>query len=212
MQTSFIHPIINFIKRATDILGSTIGLLLSLPFIPFLILLIKSTSPGPVIYKQQRVGRIWEDRVELFNMYKFRSMRNDAEKKTGAMWATENDPRMTAIGQFMRKTRLDEIPQFINVLKGDMSLIGPRPERPVIADDLEIDIPFYKERTYGVTPGITGLAQVNQGYDSCLDDVRNKLNYDLAYSLSLRNPIDWIRMESRIVFQTLWVMICGRGQ
>ena len=139
-------------------------------------------------------------------------MRNDAEQITGAVWATENDPRLISIGRFMRKTRLDEIPQFVNVLKGDMSLIGPRPERPSIADNLETEIPFYLERTYGIIPGITGLAQVYQGYDQNLDDVRNKLNYDLAYSLSLSRPMDWIKIECQIIFRTIMVMVCGRGQ
>lgn len=212
MKQSFVPPFITITKRCIDIIGSIVGLLMSLLIVPILVILIKLTSPGPVIYKQRRVGLIWPDKVETFNMYKFRSMRNDAEKNTGAVWATKNDARLTPIGSFMRKTRLDEIPQFINVLKGDMSLIGPRPERPVIADDLEIAIPFYKERTYGITPGITGLAQINQGYDSCLDDVRNKLNYDLAYSLSLARPMDWLRMETMIVFKTLWIMVSGRGQ
>jgi len=211
-MNTFIHPMTRLMKRTVDITGALVGLIITAPVLPFLAAIIKFTSPGPVIYKQQRVGLVTEDKMRTFNMYKFRSMRNDAEQKTGAVWATEDDPRLTKIGKFMRKTRLDEIPQFVNVLKGDMSLIGPRPERPCIANNLEDQIPFYLERTYGIIPGITGLAQVYQGYDETIDDVRNKLNYDLAYSLSMSKPIAWLRMECRIIFMTIWVMVCGRGQ
>ena len=211
-MNTFIHPTTKILKRTLDILGALIGLIFTAPLLPLLATLIKLTSPGPVIYKQRRVGLVTEDNIRTFNMYKFRSMRNDAEKNTGAIWATQNDPRLTTIGKFMRKTRLDEIPQFLNVLKGDMSLIGPRPERLSIANNLETEIPFYLERTYGIIPGITGLAQIHQGYDETIDDVRNKLNYDLAYSLSMSKPLTWIRMECHIIFMTIWVMVCGRGQ
>ena len=190
MQHEFIHPTTKRMKRAMDIVGALIGLSLTFWLFPLIALAIKLDSPGPVIFRQTRVGRIWPDRMEIFEMMKFRSMRNDAEKGTGAVWATKADPRVTHVGKFLRKTRLDELPQFLNVLKGDMSLIGPRPERPCISDNLEDDIPFYKERTYGVTPGITGLAQIYQGYDETLDDVRSKLGYDLAYSLTLNRPGD----------------------
>ena len=139
-------------------------------------------------------------------------MRSDAEAKTGPVWAQKNDPRLTKVGIFLRKTRLDELPQFINVIQGDMSLIGPRPERPIISDKLETDIPFYTERTYGVMPGITGLAQVNQGYDEDLEDVRSKLAYDFAYSLSLTKPMQWLAMDTKIIFKTIMVMVLGRGQ
>ena len=212
MSATFIHPVTRLLKRTIDLLGATLGLLITAPIIPVLAAIIKLTSPGPIIYKQRRVGLVTKDHMKIFSMYKFRSMRNDAEQITGAVWATENDPRLTSIGRFMRKTRLDEIPQFVNVLKGDMSLIGPRPERPSIADNLETEIPFYLERTYGIIPGLTGLAQVYQGYDQNLDDVRNKLNYDLAYSLSLSRPMDWIKIECQIIFRTIMVMVCGRGQ
>ena len=211
-MNTFIHPMTRILKRTVDITAAVTGLLITAPVLPFLAGIIKLTSPGPVIYKQERVGLVTEEKMKTFNMYKFRSMRNDAESKTGAVWATEDDPRLTAIGKFMRKTRLDEIPQFVNVLKGDMSLIGPRPERPCIANNLEGEIPFYLERTYGIIPGITGLAQVYQGYDQTLDDVRNKLNYDLAYSLSMSQPMAWLKMECRIIFMTIWVMVSGRGQ
>ena len=212
MQQEFIHPTTKRMKRAMDILGALIGLSLTFWLFPLIALAIKFDSPGPVLFRQTRVGRIWPDRMEIFEMMKFRSMCNDAEKGTGAVWATKGDPRVTRVGKFLRKTRLDELPQFLNVLKGDMSLIGPRPERPCISDNLENDIPFYKERTYGVTPGITGLAQIYQGYDETLDDVRSKLGYDLAYSLTLNRPAAWLMTDLKIVFLTIWIMITGRGQ
>jgi len=209
---NYIHPVTNIGKRSLDIIGATIGFLLAMPILPIIILFIKLDSPGPVLFRQTRVGRIWPDRIEHFEMIKFRTMRQDAEQKTGAVWASKNDPRITKVGNFLRKTRLDEIPQFINVLKGDMSLIGPRPERPTISTDLEDHIPFYLERTYGVTPGITGLAQVNQGYDETIEDVRSKLAYDLAYSLSLSKPVSWLSMDISIVVKTVLVMVLGRGR
>ena len=139
-------------------------------------------------------------------------MVTDAEASSGAVWATTNDNRLTAIGKILRKVRLDELPQFINVIKGDMSLIGPRPERPEIVIDLDKKIPFYSERTYEMTPGITGLAQVYQGYDTCLDDVKTKIGYDFAYSLSLTSVHTWLLMDLKIIFKTIAIMILGRGQ
>jgi lipopolysaccharide/colanic/teichoic acid biosynthesis glycosyltransferase len=211
-QDNYIHPATMMAKRSFDVIGASIGLLLTLPFFPLIMLATKMNSPGPIFFKQLRIGKIHSDRVDLIYMIKFRTMRCDAESTTGPVWATENDSRLTAVGKFLRKTRLDEIPQFINVLRGDMSLIGPRPERPGICDKLENAIPFYVERTYGLAPGITGLAQINQGYDSDLDDVRSKLAYDLAYSISLTKPLSWLYMDLGIVFKTVWVMACGRGQ
>ena len=139
-------------------------------------------------------------------------MQSNAESETGAVWAKKQDVRITAVGGFLRKTRLDELPQFFNVLAGEMSLIGPRPERPGFYQKLENAIPYFAERTYGVTPGITGLAQVNQGYDTCIDDVRSKVSFDHSYALSLASPISWIKMDIYIVFRTLVVMVTGRGQ
>ncbi|MFC1751042.1 sugar transferase [Pseudomonadota bacterium] len=208
----FIDPRVSRAKRIFDIVTASIGLLLTLPLFPLIACAIKLDSPGPVFFSQLRVGRIHDDHIALFYMVKFRSMRADAEKSTGAVWAQRNDPRTTMLGAFLRKTRLDELPQFINVLRGEMSIIGPRPERPGICNRLEEAIPYYVERTYGITPGITGLAQVNQGYDETLDDVRSKLRYDLAYSLSLRELKSWLYMDVGIVFRTLWVMLAGRGQ
>ena len=201
-----------FAKRAFDIVGALIGLSIGMFLAIPVAIAIKLTSPGPVIFRQMRIGRSLPDRTELFMMLKFRSMYVDAEAKTGAVWATKNDPRITPVGLFLRKTRLDEIPQLINVLKGDMSLVGPRPERPGITHRLEDAIPFFAERTYGIRPGITGLAQVNQGYDESLDDVRSKVLYDHAYGLSIMELGRWFRTDLHILWKTIAVMVGGRGQ
>jgi len=156
-------------KRAMDIAVALIGLVVTAPLWPLVALAIRLDSPGPVIYRQMRVGRILADRTELFMILKFRSMRADAEKGTGAVWAQKHDPRITRVGAFIRKTRLDELPQLINVLRGDMSVVGPRPERVDMYLRLERAVPFYADRTAGLRPGITGLTQVVQGYglESC---------------------------------------------
>jgi len=201
-----------FLKRSSDIFLSLTGFLLTLPLWPLVAVLIKLDSPGKVFYHQLRVGRITENKAELFNVIKFRTMTQNAENQSGAVWATQNDPRITRIGRFLRATRLDELPQFINVLRGDMSLIGPRPERPEMCGDLQNALPFYLERTAGLRPGITGLAQVNQGYDSCLDDVKNKIAWDHAYAVALGSPLQWLRMDFYIIFKTFYVMVSKRGQ
>jgi len=199
-------------KRVLDISAALLGLSIGLCLLPFLALLIKLDSKGPIFFSQLRVGQVTPDTSKMFAMYKFRTMRLDAEAATGAVLASKNDPRITRIGRFLRLTRLDEIPQLFNVLKGDMSLIGPRPERPDFYKKLEDAIPFFTERTWGLKPGITGLAQVNQGYDECIEDVRNKVSYDHAYALSLSSFISWLRADINIVFKTVVVMVCGRGQ
>lgn len=200
------------LKRSFDVMVALLAILASLPVWPLIALAIKVESRGPVFFKQLRIGRALPDRTELFEMIKFRTMAVDAESKSGAVWAQTNDPRITRTGKFLRKTRLDEIPQLLNVLLGQMSLVGPRPERPGIGRDLDAAIPFYAERTYYVTPGITGLAQVNQGYDTCLEDVKSKLLYDHAYALALSKPSAWFLMDVHVVFKTVWVMVAGRGQ
>ena len=200
------------LKRKIDIVASSIALLMVLPLFPLIALAIKMDSRGPVFFRQLRVGAYSRDRVDLFEMIKFRSMCSDAEKNTGAVWAKKTDPRVTVTGKFLRKTRLDELPQLINVLKGDMSIIGPRPERPDFYQNLENKIPFYADRTYGVRPGITGLAQVYQGYDTCIEDVRSKVAYDHSYALALESMSGWILTDIKIVFMTMWVMLIGRGQ
>jgi len=211
-QHNFVSPNIAACKRFIDLAISINCLLLTLPLLLAIALIIKSTSPGPIFYCQLRVGKVKASKVTLFKMIKFRTMVNDAEASTGAVWATTNDDRLTFIGRLLRKTRLDELPQFINVIKGEMSLIGPRPERPEIVISLEKEIPFYSERTYEMTPGITGLAQVYQGYDTCVDDVRSKIAYDFAYSLSLTKLHRWLLMDLQIIFKTIIIMILGRGQ
>jgi lipopolysaccharide/colanic/teichoic acid biosynthesis glycosyltransferase len=199
-------------KRIFDIVAAVFGLLITAPILPLIALVVKLETPGPALFRQQRIGRCLADRTELFWMYKFRTMGVDSEKKSGAVWAEKNDQRVTRIGRFLRKTRLDEIPQLWNVLIGDMSLIGPRPERPGFYQKLEKAIPFFAERTVGLRPGITGLSQVYQGYDRDLDDVRRKVSFDHAYALSLSAMVPWISMDLRIIVRTVWVMVAGRGQ
>lgn len=211
-QSNFIHPSIYAFKRGIDLLFATVCLILTFPLCVLIAISIKLTSNGPIFYCQQRVGKIKQGQITYFNMIKFRTMVNNAEAGTGAVWAKSNDSRLTTIGRILRKTRLDEIPQFINVIKGEMSLIGPRPERPEIVKSLDKAIPFYSERTFEITPGITGLAQVYQGYDTCIDDVKAKIAYDFAYSLSLTKLHRWLMMDLTIIFKTAYIMILGRGQ
>ena len=211
-STFMIDPATARAKRAFDLFFSILGLLLTLPLFPLIALAVKLESPGPIFFKQLRIGKSFPDRVLLFEMIKFRTMVQDAEKGTGATWAKKKDARITRVGNFLRKTRLDELPQFINVIRGDMSIIGPRPERPGLYHKLETAIPFFAERTYGVPPGITGLAQVNQGYDTCIEDVRSKVGFDHTYALSLSSVTSWIKMDFYIMFKTIEVMVMGRGQ
>ena len=208
----FIHPKILVIKRTIDLTFSIVGLFITLPLLLLIALLIKISSQGPVFYCQVRVGKVRLGKAENFNMIKFRTMVNNAEANTGAVWAIDNDSRLTTVGRILRKTRLDELPQFINVIKGEMSLIGPRPERPEIVKKLVQQIPFYSERTFEMTPGITGLAQVYQGYDTCIDDVKAKMAYDFAYSLSLTKLDRWLLMDLKIIFKTVLIMVLGRGK
>lgn len=212
MKISRYDSNIHLAKRAFDIVISLLILLATIPIMPMIALVIVVNSKGPVIYRQLRVGRCTPEKMDLFEIMKFRTMYIDAEQCSGAVWASENDPRITPVGRFLRKTRLDELPQLFNVLKGEMSLIGPRPERPAFYHKLEDEIPYFVERTYGVLPGITGLAQVNQGYDSSIEDVRRKVGFDHSYALSLSSFNSWISMDISIMSKTLVVMINGRGQ
>jgi len=193
--------LIKFLKRIIDIPLSIIGLLLTLPLSLITAVLIKFESKGPVIYQQERVG----ENGAVFNLYKFRSMEADAEKDTGPVWTKEDDERSTLIGKFIRRIRIDEIPQMINVLKGDMSFIGPRPERPYFVEILSKKISYYDQR-HSVKPGITGWAAVNYSYGANVEDAIQKLQYDLYYIKNISLFLDMI-----IFLKTIAIVIGGRG-
>jgi exopolysaccharide biosynthesis polyprenyl glycosylphosphotransferase len=178
-----------------------IGLVLCFPIMVLVFLLVKLTSPGPALYKQRRVGK----NGATFFLYKFRSMYIDAEARTGPVWATKNDPRITPLGRWLRKLRLDELPQFINVIQGDMALVGPRPERPEFCEVLAKEIPYYHQR-HLVKPGITGWAQINHKYTETIEDTTTKLEYDLYYVKHVAPALD-----AYIIFHTLKVMLLSRG-
>ena len=199
-------------KRTMDIVAALIGLILTAPLFILVAIAVRLDSPGPAIYRQLRVGRTLADRTELFTILKFRSMRADAEKNTGAVWAQKSDPRITRIGAFIRKTRLDEIPQLLNVLRGDMSLVGPRPERPGLVDKLDRALPFYADRMMGLRPGVTGYAQVKQGYDTDIEGVRRKVALDAAYAMRLASFRSWIVTDLMIIARTVGVVLTGAGQ
>jgi len=201
MKNTFVHPLISVLKRSIDLIGASLGLLLTLLLLPFIALAIKLESPGPVLFKQLRIGRSWPDRVELFGMLKFRSMRTDAEQQ-GPGWTTPGDPRRTRMGALLRRLSIDELPQFINVLLGDMSLVGPRPERPVYVEQFRQSIPRYMDR-HREKAGITGWAQVNglRGDTS----IAERTKYDLWY---IEN---WsISLDFRIMARTVLRMFSDR--
>jgi lipopolysaccharide/colanic/teichoic acid biosynthesis glycosyltransferase len=239
-------PGVRLVKRAVDVVGSLVGLAVVAPIVPFIAAAIYLDSPGPVLYRQKRAGsligpdgRNGRFRFHEFEMLKFRTMQHDAEKQTGAILAQEDDPRITRIGRFLRKTRLDELPQFLNVLRGDMSIVGPRPERPELLENLALAIPFFEERMRNVKPGITGLAQISLGYsgkapdgspinefkealtnpfkldgadDAEADDMRMKMLFDLAYSANLEELSNYVAMEAKIIVKTPLVMLRGLGR
>ncbi len=187
-------------KRILDLVVASIGLVVAGVPMAITALLVKLTSPGPAIYAQERVGEFGR----VFTIYKFRSMRTDSERD-GAKLATRNDPRVTPFGNFIRKTRLDELPQLFNVLRGDMSLVGPRPERPVFHIKLQREIPFFRQRLF-VKPGVTGLAQVKFRYAETAEDMVEKLQYDLAYIKHMG-----LLYDLQIILETAKVMIFRRG-
>jgi len=234
-------------KRIIDVVAATIGLSMTLPLYPVVALAIKIDSSGPIFFRQTRAGRLIPRRAndqdptprcETFTLIKFRTMGVDAEKKTGAVFAKKNDPRVTRVGRFLRKTRLDELPQLWNVLRGDMSLVGPRPERPELLVDFALAIPFFEERMRDVKPGLTGMAQVSLGYsgaipdDSVLaafretlsnpfgleeaegalaDDLRAKLLYDVAYTASLEDFRSFLETELSVILKTPIIMLRSAG-
>jgi len=230
-------------KRAIDIAGAAVGLLMTAPLMPLIAAAIFIDSPGPVMFKQRRAGslksvtlkngiRTYE--FEEFEMHKFRTMVPNAERTTGVVVAGADDPRVTRIGRFLRRSRLDELPQFWDVLRGKMSLVGPRPERPELLQQLSYAIPLFEERMRDVKPGITGLAQISLGYTGAIpegseisklaatlqnpwqldetkgslaDDMRIKLLYDLAYTASLEHLSTFLRTELGIIAKTPLVML-----
>jgi len=186
------------VKRLFDIVASITGMVLSLPLLLLAMLAVKLSSPGPVFYRQARSGRFGR----LVMVMKLRTMRVDAEK-SGPVWSGENDPRVTPVGRFLRKYRIDEIPQFLHVLAGQMSFVGPRPERPEMIEKLAAAIPYYQERLM-VQPGITGWAQVNYPYGSTVEDARRKLEYDLYYMKNMSLFLDLF-----ILLDTVRIVLCG---
>ena len=209
------HPV----RRTVNFVLALVGLIVALPLMLVVAILIRLTSRGPVMYTQVRVGldRRGDDPEDAnhrrqadlggrpFDIYKFRTMHVNAERNGTAVWAQKHDPRVTWIGRYLRQYRIDELPQLINVLKGEMNIVGPRPERPMIFAELRENIAEYPLRQRA-KPGITGLAQINHHYDSCLDDVRRKVSYDLEY---ISRQSVW--EDLRIMFQTVPVILFRRG-
>jgi sugar transferase (PEP-CTERM system associated) len=191
----------DFLKRVLDLTAGIVGLILSLPVMILVALAVRLDSKGPCLYRQTRVGRMGK----CFDVLKFRSMRMDAEQPGMAQWATENDPRTTRVGGFLRKYRLDELPQFLNVIRGEMSFVGPRPERPSFVEDLRKAIPYYDER-HSVRPGITGWAQVQYRYGASAEDAFNKLEYDLFYLKDMS-----LTFDIAIIFRTIHIVLGGFG-
>jgi len=190
-----------FLKQVVSFSISLLLFLSFVPLFPLIALLIKLNSPGPVFYRQERVGH----HGKTFTLWKFRSMRQDAERGTGPVWASLQDTRVTRVGRFLRRTRLDELPQLINILKGDMSLVGPRPERPKFVEELSSLIPFYYLR-HSVKPGVTGWAQVNYGYGNTIEDSVEKLQYDLFYIKNISCPLDLL-----VIFNTIKTVLVRKG-
>ena len=201
ISPQLMQPWERVVKRTMDIFVSFLILAAGFPVWLAVAIAIKLDSKGPVFYTQERVGKD----EKLFKVVKFRSMGEEAEKSSGPVWANRADPRVTRVGKVLRRLRIDEVPQFINVLDGDMSLIGPRPERPFFVDQLSKEIPLYKRRLK-VRPGITGWAQVKHKYDESVEDVRKKVEYDLYYIENMS-----LRMDFKIFLNTIAVVLMGKG-
>ena len=208
MLSGFIAALVRFarrrfdeFKRGFDIVVSIVGLIVSFPILLISILILKVTSHGPALFRQTRVGM----NGYFFDIFKLRTMVVNAESQTGPVWARENDPRVTSFGKFLRRSRFDEIPQLVNVLRGEMSIIGPRPERPEFVNILSREICDYQKRLQ-VRPGITGLAQIKQAYDVTIKDVRRKVKFDLLYIKRM-----CFLTDLRILFGTVAVVLTGRG-
>ncbi len=195
------HPLAAAAKRTVDVALALVGIALSLPLMALTALLIRLDSPGPILFRQVRTGR----RGEPFTLLKFRSMRQDAEKLTGPVWAQQNDPRVTRAGRWLRKSRLDELPQLFNVLSGSMSLVGPRPERPTFVAELVARIPYFEQR-HIVKPGVTGWAQINYPYGNTLEDALQKLQYDLFYI-----KYQSLLFDLSILFNTVKTVVLRKG-
>jgi exopolysaccharide biosynthesis polyprenyl glycosylphosphotransferase len=189
------------LKRAADLAVACALLAFTLPLMALVALAIKLDSPGPVLYRQERVGL----RGCRFNLLKFRSMVQNAEADGRPVWAAERDDRITRVGRFMRRTRIDELPQLLNVLRGEMSMVGPRPERPYFVDQLSAIIPFFDDR-HNVKPGITGWAQVKYQYGASVEDARRKLLYDLYYIDNYS-----LRLDLIILIATVYVVVFQKG-
>jgi len=238
-----VHPAVRLLKRLVDVVGSAAGLAVTLPLYIPIAAAIRAESQGPIFYVQRRAGRLIDPsnggRWDEFDMFKFRSMTTDAERTVGPVLTSPGDPRVTRVGRILRATHLDELPQFWNVLRGDMSLVGPRPERPELLRNLALAIPFFEERTRGLKPGLTGLAQVSLGYTGAAeegselaklhdtltnpydipeaegalaDDMRYKLMFDLAYAAALEDFWSYVRLEAWIIVKTPIVMVLSRGR
>jgi lipopolysaccharide/colanic/teichoic acid biosynthesis glycosyltransferase len=238
---------VRVVKRGIDVVGSMLGLLLTVPLFPLIAAAIYLDSPGPLFYRQRRAGQLLDTgdgvgparlRFAEFEMLKFRTMKVGAELATGAILATADDPRITRVGRVLRKTRIDELPQLVNVLAGQMSLVGPRPERRELLTNFALAIPFFEERMRNVKPGITGLAQISLGYsgnalpDTAIaalkdsltnpfrlegaegaqaDDMRLKMLFDMAYVAALEGFSSYLKMELSVIAKTPIVMLRGIG-
>jgi sugar transferase (PEP-CTERM system associated) len=195
------HARMTTLQRAYSCAAAFVGLLLVLPLMLLIALVVKLSSKGPVLFKQERVGK----GGSIFPLYKFRSMRVDAEARSGPVWTVDNDPRITRVGMFLRKTHLDELPQLWNVLRGDMNIVGPRPERPEFMQLLETEVPYYAHR-HIVRPGITGWAQVRYNYGSTVEEQYEKLRHDLFYIKNVSPSLDFL-----ILFETVKIVLWRRG-